>query len=90
MEIGNHTVILGKNTIKFKQIFKFLNFQYFSLVDWSSITALPWYSNTVQAVPRVARYIARFIKFLIKFGVPIENLHIVGFSLGVKIQSINT
>lgn len=55
------------------------------LVDWSPISAFPWYRDAVTSVPRVARYVARFIKFLIKSGVLLENVHLIGFSLGVRI-----
>uniref|UniRef100_A0A336LSY7 CSON003911 protein n=1 Tax=Culicoides sonorensis TaxID=179676 RepID=A0A336LSY7_CULSO len=41
------------------------------LVDWSPITALPWYVNAVENGPRV--------------GVPLKNVHVIGFSLGAEV-----
>ena len=36
-------------------------------------------------MPRVGRYLARFIKFLNENGVDIQRLHMVGFSLGAEV-----
>lgn len=66
----------------------FINTGYYNviLVDWSPITATPWYSTSVSHIPLVGRYIARFIRFLINDGkYPVQNIHVIGFSLGAEI-----
>lgn len=41
--------------------------------------------NSVQNSPRVARYLARFLRFLIENGMDINKLHLIGFSLGAEV-----
>lgn len=57
------------------------------LVDWSPISATPWYTTAVSLIPLVGTYIAKFISFLIKDGkFPVNNIHLIGFSLGAEIS----
>lgn len=39
----------------------------------------------MENIPRVGRYVARFLRFLIESGVPLEKIHVVGFSLGGEV-----
>lgn len=55
------------------------------LVDWSPLTAVPWYTNAVDNLPVAARYVARFLRFLMASGLPAQSIHLVGFSLGAEL-----
>ncbi|GAB0093979.1 inactive pancreatic lipase-related protein 1 [Sergentomyia squamirostris] len=77
---------VGQSAFEMKQAFLALGDYNVILVDWRSLTALPWYFTSVQNGPRVGRYIARFLRFLIRSGhVNINSVHVIGFSLGAEV-----
>lgn len=39
----------------------------------------------MQNGPKVARYLARFLRFLIQNGIDISKIHLIGFSLGAEV-----
>lgn len=45
------------------------------------------YINAVQNIPRVGRYLARFLIFLIENGADLNRIHMIGFSLGADVAS---
>ncbi|XP_059622545.1 phospholipase A1 2 [Phlebotomus argentipes] len=76
----------GQSSFEVRQAFLEMGDYNVILVDWRSLTALPWYVTSVQNGPRVGRYIARFVRFLIKTGgVDLEKVHVIGFSLGAEV-----
>jgi len=58
------------------------------VVDWSSLSALPWYSHSVANTFPAARVVAKFIDDLVWAGLPLHSLHVVGFSLGAEIAGL--
>ncbi|KNC33420.1 hypothetical protein FF38_09862 [Lucilia cuprina] len=56
------------------------------LIDWSPMTAVPWYTNAVDNLPVAARYVARFIRFLLQQGYQLQKIHLIGFSLGAEVS----
>lgn len=59
------------------------------LLDWSELGPFPWYRTAVMNVKYVSTRLKRFIETFSDSGeVPLENLHIVGFSLGCHVAGI--
>lgn len=54
-------------------------------MDWSPLSAFPWYAHAVLNTPVVGLYLAKFVRFIVFHGVPIKSIHIIGFSLGAEI-----
>lgn len=56
------------------------------LLDWSELSAFPWYREAVDNVKMVAGALTRFLETYHDTGeIPIQNVHIVGFSLGAHV-----
>ncbi|KAI5755192.1 hypothetical protein M8J77_014860 [Diaphorina citri] len=55
------------------------------LVDWSGLSAFPWYTNAATNTHIVGHFIAAFIRFLQSKGFPLHKMHVIGFSLGAEI-----
>lgn len=55
------------------------------IVDWSPMCAFPWYSHAVLNTRVAARYLAKFIEYLVSRGFRLSKIHLIGFSLGAEI-----
>nr|CAD7401547.1 unnamed protein product [Timema poppensis] len=55
------------------------------VVDWSALCAGPWYSSAVGNSQVCGDYLALFLDYLIDSGMPLSNLHVIGFSLGAEV-----
>lgn len=55
------------------------------IVDWSPMCAFPWYSHAVLNTRVVAKYLARFIEYLVSRGFYLSKMHLIGFSLGAEV-----
>lgn len=55
-------------------------------MDWSELSAFPWYREAVANVKMVAGALTRFLETYHDTGeLPIDNVHIIGFSLGAHV-----
>lgn len=59
------------------------------VVDWSNISLLPFVQSRLQ-IGRVAKEVAVFLTHLMdKLGLPPENIHIWGYSLGCHVAGLS-
>ncbi|XP_062544597.1 phospholipase A1 VesT1.02-like [Armigeres subalbatus] len=56
-------------------------------VDWSRL-ALVEYNLAAKSTPKVGRYLAKFVKFLLKQGLTMDQVTLVGHSMGAHIVGI--
>ncbi|KAJ8984335.1 hypothetical protein NQ317_012555, partial [Molorchus minor] len=60
------------------------------LLDWSELAAFPWYGAAVANVKYIGLRLKQFIEAFHDSGeIPVDKLHIVGFSLGCHIAGIS-
>lgn len=56
------------------------------LVDWSELSAFPWYWEAFKNVKMVSGILIQFLETFHDSGeLPITNVHLVGFSLGAHV-----
>lgn len=55
------------------------------IVDWSPMCAFPWYSHAVLNTRIAAKYLAKFIEYLVYKKFYLSKIHLIGFSLGAEI-----
>ncbi|CAG9858889.1 unnamed protein product [Phyllotreta striolata] len=59
------------------------------LLDWSELATFPWYQNAVVNVKHVSQRLRTFIEIFHDSGeIPIDNLHVIGFSLGCHVAGL--
>jgi hypothetical protein len=46
---------------------------------------MPWYVAAVRNCKVVGLYLARFLDYLDSRGIPLSNVHVIGFSLGAEV-----
>ena len=67
-------------------------------MDWGPLSTvrdrlplMPYYYKVTRNVPRVGKYLAEMISFLMTHGgATTERIHIVGFSLGAHVSGNST
>lgn len=56
------------------------------LVNWSKLSALPWYITAVRNSRQVGAHVAGMVRWLeTQNAVPMSQLHVIGFSLGAEV-----
>lgn len=56
------------------------------IVDWSPIANTQFYPSPMHETKDVANYYAKFVKYLIRNGLDVNKLHLIGHSLGAHIS----
>lgn len=52
------------------------------LVNWSRLVAFPWYRSATKNARVMGKSLAKFLQKLDHGGLPINKVHVIGFSLG--------
>lgn len=60
----------------------------FILVDSKRLSAGPWYPAAVTNTYVTGRHAAQFIDYLVSKGLPLENLHFIGMSIGAHAAGV--
>ncbi|XP_044759394.1 pancreatic triacylglycerol lipase [Coccinella septempunctata] len=60
----------------------------FLIFDWSTLSSFPWYTQAKANVKFVAKFLSNFLETFHNSGeLPLEHVHLVGFSLGAHVAS---
>lgn len=58
------------------------------MVNWARLATSPWYNIAAPSTRFVGEHIGAFIEFLVEEGfVKLEDVHLVGHSLGAHVVS---
>lgn len=55
------------------------------VVEWSRLCHAPWYNDAAKNTQLVGIKLARFIEFLVEQGISLDQIHLIGHSLGAHV-----